>query len=93
MDGMSPFKMIPPGGMTRIEVFTLITDVARKEDYANRKAKKTGCAGCEKDLSNEQQLACPACKSVIYWGKECQRSHWFNGHKEECVRPQKSPTE
>jgi TPR repeat protein len=44
---------------------------------------------CAKCLVEDGRFQCAACRSVSYCSKECQRSHWKAGHKQECVS---SPT-
>ena len=46
------------------------------------------CGMCRKDLSHrgrgeDKQLACGACRSVVYCDDDCLESHYL-GHMEEC---------
>jgi len=44
------------------------------------------CACCGRSAGNTLKLKpCPRCKGPSYCGKECQRKHWNEGHKEDCV--------
>ena len=45
---------------------------------------KKDCAYCE---TSEAKLTCGKCKAAHYCSKACQKQHWKNGHKEECVKP------
>ena len=88
LDGMSPMKMVPLGGMTRGEVAEMITAAARKEGAADRRAKKESqkytCASCQKDLSENEKKTCSGCHTITYCSTECQHLHWKQGHKREC---------
>lgn len=44
------------------------------------------CSGCGKN--GGELLSCSKCKSVSYCNAECQRIHWKQGHKTQCVPPQ-----
>lgn len=90
LDNISPLKMSTGGGMMASDVCKLIAEVAQKEGSKSRKAKKKQseqiCANCKKDLGKEGGKKCSACVTVAYCGKECQKEHWNNGHKQECKK-------
>lgn len=88
LDGMSPMKMLPPGGMNAGEVSRMVNTAGRKEGAVNRKAKKQSencCASCQKELTKDEQLACCGCKATVYCSPECQLLHWRQGHKRDCA--------
>ena len=46
------------------------------------------CANCgktEKQVS-DKLMKCTGCRSFMYCGKECQRTHWKKEHKHVCLR-------
>ncbi|KAF8880421.1 hypothetical protein BD779DRAFT_1762736 [Infundibulicybe gibba] len=45
------------------------------------KSKSTECSACGKD----SKLRCVRCQTS-YCDKECQTTHWKQGHKKECPR-------
>jgi ankyrin repeat protein len=88
LDGISPMKMLPTGGMNAGEVVHMVTTAGRKEGAVNRKAKKHNencCASCQKELSKDEQLTCSGCNAIVYCSPECQLLHWKQGHKRECA--------
>lgn len=51
-------------------------------------SKKLALPACDNCGGTDQPLMnCSRCKLVHYCGKECQRQHWKNGHKGQCVEP------
>lgn len=44
------------------------------------------CAWCQ--VEDESLLSCKQCQQVAYCGRECQVSHWKNGHKASCNKTQ-----
>ena len=42
------------------------------------------CGGC--NMVVDGRLKCSACRKAVYCGQACQKAHWSNGHKHECVR-------
>ncbi|KAL1659612.1 hypothetical protein GGF50DRAFT_119712 [Schizophyllum commune] len=60
-----------------------------RQDRATRKTlerkHKSSCALCEDGPpEGTPMFTCSLCKSIYYCSKQCQRSHWKGGHKEEC---------
>lgn len=67
--------------------------------HHHQRTNTTICTPAGADLassigSNEQQhqggqqrglLRCGGCRMVWYCNKDCQKEHWKNGHKEECM--------
>ena len=50
------------------------------------------CANCLVELDKlfeKKLLCCSGCRGAMYCGKECQREHWVNGHKFDCVSESK----
>lgn len=43
------------------------------------------CAGCGK-ATDARPLRCGACRGPPYCGRDCQRTHWAAGHKQECMK-------
>ena len=89
MDGLSPMSMVTKGAqMSSRKVSRIISDVARREGRKTRKEKKQVadhiCAGCGKEDIGETGKQCTGCKMRVYCRRECQVSHWQNGHRDEC---------
>lgn len=57
-------------------------EAARAEAEAARRllARKT-CSACGQVRDTKR---CGRCRGPRYCSAECQRAHWFNGHREEC---------
>lgn len=49
------------------------------------------CAYCKKaPEANEKFNACSNCRMYRYCCRQCQKNHWKNGHKEECLKEKES---
>ena len=82
-DGMSPLKMATEcGSIMSSRVSKLIFDKTRKEGKQNNRTRT--CATCQTNLGTKEGMECIGCKTVLYCSKECQVSHWKNGHKAVC---------
>lgn len=44
------------------------------------------CAQCKKISPRKSSFTCGDCLTVFYCGRQCQREHWINGHRSECVK-------
>lgn len=44
------------------------------------------CYWCRKSIASSSQKWCGRCLSACYCSKECQRSHWSDGHRQQCVQ-------
>jgi hypothetical protein len=91
MDGLSPMSMVTKGAqMSSRKVSKIISDVARREGKKTREEKKQVadhiCAGCGKEDIGETGKQCTGCKMRVYCRRECQVSHWQNGHRDECKK-------
>ena len=91
MDGLSPMSMVTKGAqMSSRKVSKIISDVARREGKKTREEKKNVsdhiCAGCGKEDICETGKQCTGCKMRVYCRRECQVSHWQNGHRDECKK-------
>eukprot|EP01080_Neovahlkampfia_damariscottae_P006893 gene6893-11055_t len=60
-------------------------DKMKKDSSPKETPKKQFCSWCKKEEPNPKDfLLCSVCRKVRYCGKECQLTHWKNGHKKEC---------
>ena len=51
------------------------------------------CAFCKKAPNAEEKFnACGKCKMYRYCSTTCQKAHWKNGHKKECLKGKKATT-
>lgn len=46
------------------------------------------CAQCQNTTGTLQR--CAGCRTVQYCSRDCQRLHWRAGHKDECIRRDRS---
>jgi hypothetical protein len=62
-----------------IEKFNFSQDSNRNN---NDEEENKECSWCKMP----SKYSCSQCKKVKYCGRDCQRSHWKNGHKQECEK-------
>ena len=54
----------------------------------SRKCSNPTCVAREDTLApGQKMLRCSRCKSAFYCSTHCQRTHWRDGHRRECVAP------
>ena len=54
--------------------------------HIQEELKKGQCSGCGHARRLQEKFrACSRCNVTRYCSKECQKKHWKEGHKKECV--------
>ncbi|TFK94082.1 hypothetical protein K466DRAFT_22946 [Polyporus arcularius HHB13444] len=57
--------------------------VRRRPRTVHQRAARHLCSSCGR-ISPKKLPHCPTCRSVCYCDRECQRAHYYKGHKEDC---------
>lgn len=61
--------------------------VEAQQNYVNLTDRAVDtCYWCRKRIASSSQKRCGRCLSACYCSKACQRSHWNDSHKQQCVQ-------
>ena len=82
-------KLVKCGGSSveQLEKLILMVPHTIQEELT-----KGRCSGCGRARQLWQKFrGCSRCKKFWYCCKDCQRKHWKNGHKKECIPEKLQP--
>merc|ERR1712034_232970 len=58
----------------------------KKQKKKKQNEKKCGSPPCENVENSKSFKSCGKCLQLFYCSRDCQISHWHNGHKRECKK-------